>query len=147
MKIFLIFIISIFWILKPLPTIENCNVKTIRQALPPVTWFEQTIDGHDQSVIVTRFLHNKIGIAGSQFAKCYFNSIDPQIAYKSVGLLGLAFWLYFIYYISSKINWFLILIFLLMPFIPPLLDVNQAIAVFYKIFAIIGALYYFKIYE
>lgn len=147
MKIFLVFIILVFWILKPLPAIENCNIKTIKQVMPPVIWFEQTIDGHDQSIWITRFLHNKVGIFGSQFAKCYSNSIDLQIAYKSVGLLGLVFWLYFIYHISSKKNWPLILIFLLVPLIPPLFDKGQSIAIFYKIFAIIGLLFYFKIYE
>lgn len=147
MKIFLILIITIFWILKPQPLIENCSIKTVKQVLPPVIWFEQTIDGKNQSIWVTRFLHNKVGIAGSQYAKCYFNSLDPQNAYKSVGLLGLAFWLYFIYFVSTKKVWPLILIFLLVPLIPPLFNNGQSIAILYKIFAIIGLLFYFKVYE
>ncbi len=147
MKIFLVFIIAVFWILKPVPSIDDCNIRTIKQALPPIIWFEQKIDGGSQSVLLTRFLHNKVGIGGSQFAKCYFNSLDPQIAYKSVGLLGLAFWLFFIYYISSRKIWPLILIFLLVPIFPVIFDRAQAIAIFYKIFAMLGALYYFKNYE
>lgn len=144
MKIFLISIFAIFLLFKPTPIYEDCNIQTIKQDLPPITWFEQTIDGKNQPIWQTRFLHNKIGISSSLFANCYSVSLDPKIAFDSVGLVGVVFWLYFIYHIATKKKWAAIALFLLLPIIPPILDSGYLISYFYKIFAIIGLVYYLK---
>src|SRR3989338_5436172 len=78
-------------------TLPVCNRQTITQALPPVIFAQQTIDGSGQPPVITRFFHNKLGIAGSEIARCYFNALDPVFIYQWLGIGGLVGFLYFFY--------------------------------------------------
>ena len=116
-----------------------CNIHTALQAIPPRLFAEQTIDGSAQSVIFTRFIHNKLGIFGSEFTRCYFYSLDPNFIYHSVGI-GIISWVYFAYIILIKKQYLPLGIFLTVPAFPfftlPIIIVSYT----YKIFAIIGLL-------
>ncbi len=122
--------------------LPKCNLTTATQALPPRIFFEQTIDG-PQPVLLTRFLHNKIGIFLSESGRCYLNVIDPIFVFDSVGILGLIAWLYFVYRITLNKQWFLIFLFLGMPLFPFFNLLATAIAYGHKIFAIIGLTFLF----
>lgn len=122
----------------------SCNVSTAKQAIAPRIFAEQTIDGPRQPPLVTRFLHNKLGIFASEFGRCYFNALDPNFIYKSVGILGLFFWTYFIYQIAIKKLWPGILVFLTLPLLP-FFSLPIIITVYVnKIFAIIGLIILIK---
>lgn len=114
-----------------------CNLKTAKQAIEPRIFAEQTIDGPKQPIILTRFLHNKFGIFGSEFTRCYFFSLDPNFVYQSTSI-GIIFWLYFAYTVLTRKMIILLLPLLIVPAVPffglPILFVSYA----HKIFAIIG---------
>ncbi len=138
MRIFFITIIALFILTKGGWSLPPCNYKTALQALPPRIFFEQTIDGPDQPVLVTRFLHNKVGIFGSEFARCYFNAFDPILIYNSTRLLGLLGWLYFIYNIIVKKHYLPLAALAIIPVLPFLTLDAAIVAYTHKIFAIIG---------
>ena len=121
-----------------------CNLTTAKQAIAPRIFAEQTIDGLNQPILLTRFLHNKFGILGSEFARCYFYSLDPNFIYHSIGV-GIVFWLYFFYFSATRKLYIPISFFLIIPALPffglPAVIVSYA----HKIFAIIGlAFFLFK---
>lgn len=117
-----------------------CNIKTAKQAIAPRIFAEQTIDGKNQPIIFTRFVHNKIGVFLSEFARCYFLALDPNFIQKTTGI-GIIFWLYFVYFILIQKLYIALLIFLSIPLLPffqlPLVIVSYA----HKIFAIIGLIF------
>ena len=118
--------------------LPTCNLATAKQAIAPRIFAEQTIDGSRQPPLVTRFLHNKLGIFASEFGRCYFNALDPNFIYRSVGTLGLFFWTYFVYQIAIKNLWPGALVFLILPLLP-FFSLPVIITVYInKIFAIIG---------
>lgn len=139
MKILLFTLLSLLVILKapgdPLPL---CNIATVKQALPPVIFFETTIDGLNQPVLVTRFLHNKLGIYGSESTKCYFNALDFNYISSSIGLIGLASLMIFVYKTAIKKYYWLLAPFFLLPLIPFFTNSQTILILTYKIFAIIG---------
>jgi len=138
MKVVLIIIFSIFILTASKAGLPICSLQTAKQALPPRIFAEITIDGRNQPVLLTRFLHNKAGIFASEFARCYFNTLDPNFITDSVSLPGLIFWLYFIYRLLIFRKWFVLGIIVLLPILP-FLNFSISINVFtYKIFAIIG---------
>ncbi len=124
------------------PNLQVCNLQTAQQAIPPRIFFEQTIDGPTQPIIFTRFIHNKFGVFGSEFSKCYFSVLDPNFILSIIGIIGLVFWLYFIYIILSRKSFLPILIFFLLPTLPffflPIIIISYA----FKIFAIIGLIFF-----
>lgn len=139
MKIFLLIIFSITIILAKANTgLPVCNLDTAKQAIPPRIFAEQTIDGRDQSVLLTRFLHNKIGIYASEFNRCYFGVFDLNFIYHTVGIVGIITWLYFVYQIIQKKFYFLLFILLALPLLPFLKFSLLPIFAAYKLFAIIG---------
>lgn len=142
MKIFLLLFFALFLFTKATPQLPPCNFRTAAQAIPPRIFAETTIDGRDQHVLLTRFLHNKLGIYLSEFSRCYFASLDPNFIIKSVGLIGLVSWLYFFYKILIKKSYVLIIIFLLIPFLPFLTVPIIIVAFIYKLFAIMGFAYF-----
>lgn len=145
MKIAITMLFAIFLILKPISTPSNkCNINTIFQAMPPVIWYEQTIDGKDQPPTLTRFIHNKLNIFSSQMAKCYAYRLDPVDIYRSLGILGLFFWVYFAWAMSQYLNKPLIFAFLLTPFITIFIPDPRIMGYSYKIFASIGFWYFLK---
>lgn len=139
MKILLFTLLSLLVTLKapgdPLPL---CNIATVKQALPPVIFFETTIDGLNQPVLVTRFLHNKLGIYGSESTKCYFNALDFIFINNSIGIVGLIGLLIFAYKSAIKKYYWLLVIFSLMPLLPFFTNSDKILILAYKIFAIIG---------
>lgn len=143
MKKYVILIILSALILaqKPSPDLPVCNLTTAKQAIPPRIFAEQTIDGIGQPIILTRFLHNKFGIFGSEFTRCYFYSLDPNFIYHSVSI-GITSWLYFIYFSTTRKLIFPGFVFLIIPALPffgiPLIIVSYA----HKIFAIIGIIFW-----
>lgn len=114
-----------------------CNFQTAKQAIPPRIFAEQTIDGPDQPIIITRFIHNKVGIFGSEFTKCYFFSLDPNFIYHTTGI-GIIFFLYFMYTVLVKKRYILFIIFLIIPALPFFRLPIILISYVYKLFAIIG---------
>lgn len=118
-----------------------CNFTTAKQAIAPRIFAEQTIDGSSQPIVMTRFLHNKFGILGSEFTRCYFYSFDPNFIYHSTGI-GIIFWLYFFYASAIKKLIIPLSFFLIIPALPffglPIVIVSYT----HKIFAIIGLAFY-----
>ena len=145
MKFLLFLIFSTFIIFKTGWSIEECGIRSAQQAIIPIVWFEQTIDGPGQSPIITRFFHNKIGIFASQMTKCYFDRISPEFIFDSVGIFGLMFIFYLIYNLSTKKRWPILTIITIFSFLP-VLSTNFStskffvdfLAYFYKLLAIIG---------
>ncbi|MDO8487455.1 MAG: hypothetical protein Q7S45_04125 [Candidatus Curtissbacteria bacterium] len=115
-----------------------CNLDTAKQAIPPRIFAEQTIDGRDQNITLTRFLHNKIGIYASEFSRCYANVFDPNFIYHTVGIVGIITWLYFVYQIIQRKYYFLLIVLLALPLLPFLKFSLLPILFAYKLFAIIG---------
>ncbi len=139
MKIFLLIIFSAVIILaKADANLPICNLDTAKQAIPPRIFAEQTIDGKDQNILFTRFIHNKIGIYASEFGRCYFDVFDLNFIYHTVGIIGIVTWLYFVYQIIQKKFYFLIFVLLVLPLLPFLKFSSLPILFAYKIFAIIG---------
>ena len=117
-----------------------CNIQTAKQAIAPRIFAEQTVDGRDQPIIFTRFIHNKFGIFGSEFTRCYFFSLDPNFIYHSTGI-GVIFWLYFLYMILTKKLYIPLAVFLIVPALPFFNLPVVIVAYSHKIFAIIGLLF------
>lgn len=140
MKYVLLFLFILYLILKPpaKPQIE-CDLKSVFQAIPPVVWYEQTIDGIDQPPIVTRFFHNKANIFTSQLFKCYASKLDPLEVFKVIGLLGFMFWLYFVWKIILKKMWLWTSLFLTIPMLLITTNNTQLMHYPYIFFAIVGA--------
>ena len=144
MKILLFVLLSAVIILKISPTpLPICNIATVKQALPPVIFYETTIDGSNQPVLVTRFLHNKIGIYGSETTKCYFNALDFIFINNSTSIVGLLGILLFTYKSAIKKYYWLLVIFLFLPLLPFFTNSDKILILAYKIFAIIGLAFVF----
>ncbi len=123
---------------------DTCNVDIAKMAIPPVIWYEQSIDGKAQRTLFTRFLHNKPGVFMSEAAKCYFQAIDPFLLYKITGPLGLMFILYIAYKLTDAKQYLALLIFFSLPFLTFFkFPVSQQI-VLYKIISIIGLFIFVK---
>lgn len=138
MRIILISILSLLIILKSGWQLPICNLATAKNALPPRIFAEQTIDGQNQNVIITRIFHNKIGIFLSEFERCYFNVLDPTFIHNSTGIFGIFPWLFFTYQILKRKMILPIGIFIIIPIMPFLYLPTSLIAYAHKIFAIIG---------
>ncbi|OGD93653.1 hypothetical protein A2697_01555 [Candidatus Curtissbacteria bacterium RIFCSPHIGHO2_01_FULL_41_44] len=140
-KLFLILIFSIIIISKTGWDLPICNIETATLAITPRIFAEQTIDGQNQPVLVTRILHNKAGIFAQEAGRCYFNTLDPNFIASSTTLLGLIFWLYFVYRILIGRIWHLTAIFLLLPVLPFFNLASLIVVYTNKLFAIIGLIF------
>lgn len=139
-----VLIFSILILLKQSPQPVKCNLETVRQAIAPRIFAEQTIDGRGQPPLVTRFLHNKAGIIGQETGKCYFSYIDPNFLIKSISIFGFLALLYFIYYFIYH-NIKTVVLFALLPLFAIYNLPIIVIVTIYKLFAIIGlTLFAFK---
>ena len=118
MKIIFIFLIAFFIIIKSEVAIQECNIRTSTQIIPPKIWFEQAIDGFSQNRLLTRFLHNKAGIFTNEIGGCYLNILSPVFIYQATGFFGVFFWYYFVYRAVLKNQRMMILIILMLPIIP-----------------------------
>ena len=118
MKIIILLLIAITIVFKQAPKSQACDVYAAKRAIPPRIFYEQTIDGNNQPVLITRFLHNKIGIFASEVVKCYFNVIAPNAMYQSAGIFGLILEIYLIYTIIVWKKWYVSAILLVLPFAP-----------------------------
>ena len=136
-KVAILLLLSILIITRTEMNLPICNIQTAKQAIPPRIFAEQTIDGSDQPIAFTRFIHNKYGILGSEFSRCYFNALDPNFIYHTLSI-GLLPYLFFIYTALEKKLLLPSIVFLIFPSLPifniPTIIVSYA----YKIFAIIG---------
>ncbi len=137
MKILLIIVSSFIILTAKTRALQICNVDTAKQALPPRIFYEQTIDGSRQNIIVTRFFHNKLGIFASEFSRCYLNILDFNFLIKALTPIGLIGYLLFAYNILDKKKYYLIII-LAAPIIPFFKLPIAPTMLVYKIFAIIG---------
>lgn len=144
MKYVIVILFAIFLLSKAFSPLPICNSMTAKQALPPRIFAETTIDGRDQSIIITRFLHNKVGILLSEFGRCYLNVFDPNFIVSTVGFVGLLMWLYFVFKILEEKRLWVIVLVLIVPIIPFISLPTQIAAYFYKIFAMIGLLFFLK---
>ena len=143
-NIILIFLISYFIIAKPISKLELCNLDTAKLAIPPRIHFEQTIDGPTQRTLITRLLHNKVGIFMSEFGRCYFAVLDFNFIFSATGVIGLVFWLYFVYATIDRKKWYLAFLLLVLPIIP-FLNLYQFLPPYiHKVFAIMGATLFFN---
>lgn len=140
-----IFLVISFFILKSGGgNLPFCNIEIIKNSLPPLIFANQTVDGQSQSILTTRFFHNKLGIMSSQFSQCYFNALDLYYIFSSLTIFGLFTFIYFIYKILISKKTYLILPVLVLPALP-VFGLGTAIMVFmYKIFAIIGLAFLLK---
>lgn len=138
MRIILILIFSAIILVQANTRLPICNLDTAKQAIPPRIFAEQTIDGKDQNILLTRFLHNKIGIYASEFSRCYANVFDPNFIYHTVGAIGLVTWVYFVYAVAKRRLYPIIAILAVLPILPFLKFSPLPILLTYKLFAIIG---------
>lgn len=144
MKYIILIIISIFIIFQDIPKSDRCDRVTAQNALPVRIFAETTIDGRDQSVLVTRFFHNKVTILASELGRCYFNFFDPNVVVASASLLGLFPWLNFAYRIAIAIPRYPLLTALfIIPALPIFVTFGQ-VAYIHKVFAIIGLVLWTK---
>lgn len=142
MKIIILIILAALIIVKsPQQELPLCNIATAKQAFAPRIFAETTIDGKEQPVYVTRFLHNKIGIYASEISRCYFNSLDLNFINNSTGAVGLLSLLFFVYKITVKKYYSILAIFLVLPTLPFFGMPFFILIFFYKIFAIIGLVF------
>lgn len=138
MKLVLFSVLSLIILLKSTWQIPVCNLTTAKNAVPSRIFSEQTTDGQGQNVLITRALHNKPGIFLSEFGRCYFNLLDPNFIYNSVGILGIIPWYYFVYQILKRKMFLPIGIFILAPAVPFFYFPISLITYIHKVFAIIG---------
>lgn len=143
MRMILIVILTAIIFLQANTSLSVCNLDTAKQAINPRIFYEQTIDGKDQNISLTRFLHNKIGVYASEFGKCYANVFDPNFIYHSVGAIGLVGWFYFVYLIAKRRLYPIIAILAVLPLLPFLKLSPLPILWIYKLFAIIGLAFLF----
>lgn len=143
MKIVLIITISIILVFNHVD-IPICNIQTAGLALKPRIFQQTTTDGNLQNTYVTRFFHNKVGILGSEFSKCYFNFFDPVTIAKNTLYIGLIPWLFLAYKILSLKKWTVLAPIIIFPILP-FFNIPFPVVYFHKIFAIIGLLAMFKI--
>jgi len=154
MKTIFIFLIAFFIILKSGAQVQECNIRTSLQIIPPKIWYEQAIDGPFQNRLLTRVLHNKAGIFINEVSGCYMNHLSPVFIYQVTGLFGVFFWIYFTYRSVVHNQRMIILILLMLPLIP-VASANAhnyffglgIIANFYKLVAFLGLISFFKIYK
>lgn len=118
MKYILIFIFAIYLIFKSIPQLKVCNINAAKMAIPPRIFFDSTIDGRAQHVLVTRFFHNKIGIFSNELGRCYFGTIEPYYLFNALGFIGLAAWLFAMFEFTLSKRWKILVIILLLPLIP-----------------------------
>lgn len=152
MKTIFIFLIAFFIILKSSIEIQECNIRTSLQIIPPKIWYEQAIDGPFQNRLLTRVLHNKAGIFINEVSGCYMNHLSPVFIYQATGLFGLCFWIYFAYRAVVQNQRMIILILLMLPLIP-VASANAPTYLFglglisnlYKLIAFTGLITFFKI--
>lgn len=147
MKIAAITIFSLFLVFTSSFTQSECNIKTAKQALPPRIFYEQTIDGPVQSVILTRFIHNKIGILGSEFGKCYLENFGLDFVYQHIGLIGLAFWLLFMHKVLTKARYPTLAYILFLPLVSFFGFTPYILFYSYMVFAIIGFAQFLKVIQ
>lgn len=138
MKIALLIILAVTVLLTAGPSLPICNLQTATQALSVRIFAEQTIDGQNQPILLTRFVHNKLGIYTSELSRCYFNALDPNFIYQAVGIFGLFGFLYFIYTSFDRKKIYLITLFLVIPALPIFYPSTFTVNIVYKIFAIMG---------
>ena len=138
MKIIILLLIAITIVFKQAPKSQACDVYAAKRAIPPRIFYEQTIDGNNQPVLITRFLHNKIGIFASEVAKCYFNVIAPNAMYAGAGIFGLIFEIYLAYKLVLWKKWYILIILLLLPFAPFFNIFENQIYYMHKLFALFG---------
>lgn len=136
---FLIFIIlTIPIIYQKTASLPVCNLDTAKLAIAPRIFAEQTIDGKDQPIFITRFLHNKIGIYGSEFGRCYTSALDLNFINHSLTPIGIIALLYFIFKVFVSKRFLLIFPIILVPLAPAFNIPVSIIVSVYKLFAIIG---------
>lgn len=142
--VFIIFLILV--VLKPLQKPGFCNIDTAFLALKPRIFAETTADGIGQNPIMTRFFHNKVGILSSEFARCYFNLIDPYYLYQTLGLIGFFSWLYLGYFLISRKLWPQLLMLLLFPVLSIIHFVPTFLMIGHKSISAIGLFIFLKSY-
>lgn len=131
---------------------DECNIRTSLQILPPKIWYEQAIDGSSQNRLLTRFLHNKAGIFINALSGCYLNFLSPVFIYQAAGFFGVFFWLYFAYRSVVQNQRMIILILFMLPLIP-VASVNAPVyffglsllAIVFKLVAFLGLIMFFRI--
>ena len=152
MKTIIIFLVAFFVILKSGGQVQECNIRTSLQAIPPRIWYEQAIDGSSQNRLLTRVLHNKAGIFINEINNCYLQILNPGFIHQAAGFFGVFFWLYFAYHAILKNQRMIILILLMLPLIP-LASVNAPVYFFglglisniFKLISFLGLISFFKI--
>lgn len=143
MKILFVIFFTILLLSVKLMPLPQCSLRMAIQALPPRIFQQTTTDSSTQNPLITRFFHNKAGIFGSEFGKCYLNFFDPVLIAKNTLYIGLIPWAYFIYSLLLRKNLILISILLILPIIP-FMEINLPVIYLHKLFAIIGFVIYMK---
>ena len=144
MKITIAILISAIILLRSIPTLAECNLRTVNQVIPPRIFAETTVDGKDQAILLTRFLHNKPGIFLWEFSKCYLAFFEPNFIYQSVGLLGMISWFYLLFSLIKNNKWQPLLLLLALPILPFLGIFSTFSAYLHKVFAIIAIAVFIK---
>lgn len=117
-KTVIFFIVSIFIIFKSGWDYSECNIRTANQVLTPELWYEQRIDGTAQNTLITRFYHNKVGVLGSELAKCYFDRLNPNFFFETGGIFSVILLVYLFFILANRRKWLYLTILFLLPTIP-----------------------------
>src|SRR3989344_2693501 len=138
-----LFTFLILFVSLPQDSDQRCDQYSAKRNIPSEIFSNTAIDGSGQPVVVTRFLHNKVGIYLSEFSRCYFNILDPNFLLQTTGPIGLIPILYLIYNAIVNKRFFIGLLILTLPLLSffNLPMVFTVIAL--KVFAIIGVLFWF----
>ncbi len=123
---------------------DTCNVDIAKMAIPPVIWYEQSIDGKAQRTLFTRFLHNKPGVFMSEAAKCYFQALDPFLLYRIIGPAGLLSFIIIIYKLIDSKKYLMLSILFTLPILPFINFPVTAQIMLYKITSIVGIFFFIK---
>ena len=144
MKITIAILIPAIILLRSIPKLVECNLSTVNQVIPPRIFAETTVDGQNQPILLTRFLHNKPGVFLWESSKCYFAFFEPNFIYQSVGFLGMISWFYLLYHLIKNNKWQPLLLLLALPLLPFLEILSTFSAYAHKVFAIIAIAVFVK---
>ena len=143
MKTLVVALSLIFVIISPIENLQTCDVNTGKIAVAPLI-FNETHEDAGQNVYLTRAVHNKLGVFSNQLFHCYFYYLDWQTIFKTTGFVALIFLIYLLVKSAAKNNFIYGVLFLIYPLIPITNFPILSVAYFYKLFAIIGLVYFLK---
>ena len=124
--------------------LPDCRRQNASLAIAPRIHYEQSIDGKNQPIEITRFFHNKIGVFGNELANCYFDVLSPVLMFQITGIFGLLSILFLLYFLANNKNYLGLSIIFLIPFLYFLNFYQTLLPFIYKGIAFFGLFKFLK---